>query len=130
MTPETGRCPTCSASISIDSKECPECGETFVGDVKVLEDEEVAYEEGKRERFLFWTGLMLVFVGGFFSIGSFVHDWFKVPVIGQAFDAFGWVNRIFAAVGLVVLIMGIVFLILSLRLTKVVSEEDYEVGAP
>ncbi|MFQ6128351.1 MAG: hypothetical protein ACE5QW_05570 [Thermoplasmata archaeon] len=96
----------------------------------MLEEEEVAYEEGKRERLLFWLGLVLVFFGGFFSLGSFAHDWFKIPIIGEAYYAFGWINRLFATAGLVALIVGIVFLILSLRLTKVVSEEDYEVGAP
>lgn len=130
MASETGKCPTCSASLPLDSKECPECGETFTGEVKVLEEEEVAYQEGRRERILFWLGLVLVGAGGFFSLGSFAHDWFSIPIIGHAFDEFGWVNRIFATVGLIVLIIGIVFLILSLRLTKVVSEEDYEVGAP
>lgn len=130
MASDMGKCPTCSASISLDSVECPECGETFTGKVKVLKEEEVAYKEGRRERLLFWLGLVLVFLGGFFSLGSFAHDWFKIPIIGQAFDEFGWVNRIFATVGLVALVVGIVFLILSLRLTKVVSEEDYEVGAP
>lgn len=127
---EMGRCPTCSASIPLESRECPECGEDFTGDISVLEEEEEAYEEGRRERILFWIGLILVFLGGFFSLGSFAHDWFKIPVIGEAFDAFGWVNRIFATAGLVILIIGIVLLILSMRLTRVVSEEDYEVGAP
>jgi hypothetical protein len=130
MASEKGKCPTCSASIPLDSVECPECGETFSGEVTILEEEEVTRVEGRRERLLFWLGLVLAGLGGFFSLGSFAHDWFSIPIIGMAFDEFGWVNRIFATVGLIALIIGIVFLILSLRLTKVVSEEDYEVGAP
>ena len=130
MASEMGKCPTCSASIPLDSAECPECGESFTGEVKVLEGDEATYVEGRRERLLFWLGLILIGVGGFFSLGSFAHDWFSIPIIGMAFDEFGWVNRIFATVGLIALIIGIIFLILSLRLTKVVSDEDYEVGAP
>lgn len=129
MASEMGKCPTCSAPIPLDSSECPECGEMFSGDIKVLEEEKTVYREGRRERLLFWLGLILVGGGGFFSLGSFAHDWFKVPVIGEAFDEFGWLNRIFATVGLIVLIIGIVFLILSLRLTRIPSDEDYEVGA-
>ena len=45
MASETGKCPTCSASLPLDSKECPECGETVTGEVKVLEEDKKALEK-------------------------------------------------------------------------------------
>lgn len=126
---EMGKCPTCGAVIPLDSKECPECGEIFTDEVKVIKEEEVVYEEGKREKLLFWVGLVLVLLGGpGLALGSWMHDWFRVPIIGQAYDAFGPINRLFATVGMIILIIGIILLILSLRLTRTVVDEDYEVG--
>jgi len=70
----------------------------------------------KRDRFLFYLGLVLVLVGGpGLALGTFAHDSLRVPVGGVAYDAFGWVNQSVLGVGAVVLIVGIVFLILGLR---------------
>ena len=64
------------------------------------------------------------------SVGSWLHDFLRIPVGGSAFDAFGWLNRSVAAIGLVILIVGIVLLILSMRLGSAAAEEDYDVGIP
>ncbi len=70
----------------------------------------------KRDRFLFYVGLVLFLVGGpGLSVGTFAHDSLRVPVGGAAYDAFGWVNQAVLGVGVVVLVVGIVFLILGLR---------------
>jgi len=70
----------------------------------------------KRDRFLFYFGLVLVLLGGpGLAVGTFAHDSLRVPVGGTAYDAFGWVNQSFLGVGVVVLFIGIVFLILGLR---------------
>jgi hypothetical protein len=70
----------------------------------------------KRDRILFFTGLVLSLLGGpGLLIGTVAHDFLRVPVIGNAYDAFGWVNQTFLGVGLVLLVVGIVFLILGLR---------------
>ena len=70
----------------------------------------------KRDRFLFYVGLVLVRVGGSgLTAGSYAHDSLRVPVGGTAFDAFGWLNQTALGVGVVLLLIGIVFLILGLR---------------
>jgi len=137
-TSETGEqakaeCPSCGAVIPQDAEECPQCGELFATEaLEAFEaPEEEVVEEGRRERILFYLGVVLILLGGpGIALGSWLHDWFSIPIIGNAFDAFGWVNRLFAAVGLIVLIVGMVFLILSLRMTKPETEGDYEVGLP
>ena len=78
----------------------------------------------KRDRFLFYLGLVLFLVGGpGLAVGTFAHDSLRVPVGGSAYDAFGWVNQTVLGVGGVVLFIGIVFLILGLR-GGVLSREE------
>ena len=62
--------------------------------------------------------------------GAHATQHVRIPIGGSAFEAFGWVNRAVAATGLVILIVGIVLLILSMRLGSAASEEDYDVGIP
>jgi len=70
----------------------------------------------KRDRFLFYIGLILFLLGGpGLAVGTYAHDVMRVPVGGNAFDAFGWVNQTVLGVGVVALLIGIVFLILGLR---------------
>jgi len=57
------------------------------------------------------------------ALGSWLHDVLKIPIGGEAYEAFGWVNKLFASAGLLILIVGILLLILSLRRTAVVVEE-------
>lgn len=130
---EVAYCPMCDAEVPMDAAECPKCGEVFEPEVAVLEglrdistDREEP-EEG-RGRFLFYAGLAMVLAGGpGIALGSWLHDIMRIPVVGQAYDAFGWLNRFVAAIGLVVLVVGIVLLILALRLSRPVGE-DYDLG--
>ena len=126
---ELAECSSCGAKIPADAKECPQCGEVFSEDL--LEEAGEGAKGGRRERLLFYLGLVLILIGGpGMALGSVLHDSLKISIIGNAFDAFGWLNRIFAAVGLVILIVGIVFLILSARLTSRSTESEYDVGSP
>jgi hypothetical protein len=75
---------------------------------------------GFREKLLFYMGIFLILLGGpGIALGSWLHDTLRIGIGEyQAFDVFGPWNRLVAAVGLIVLIVGIVFLILSLRLSR------------
>jgi len=132
MADESYECPSCGASVSADATECPKCGEIFdASAVQAASKEESPKKSSRRERFLFYAGVLAVLAGGpGLALGSWLHDVLRISIIGDAFDAFGWVNRLFAAVGLVILIVGIVFLILSMRLGKSEFDEDYDIGTP
>src|SRR5229473_2257757 len=108
-------CPTCQASVPLDAKECPRCGEMFEGFPGIddpvasqgserersMDEAQDGGRAGFREKLLFYMGTLRIGIGEY-----------------QAFDVFGPWNRLVAAVGLIVLIVGIVFLILSLRLSR------------
>lgn len=125
---QIAECPSCGSEVALDAKECPTCGEIFAEE---LLEEGAAEEEAKpsrREKMIFYAGLLLVLAGGpGIALGSWLHDVLRIPIGGQAYDIFGPVNRLFAAVGLVVLLVGIVLMILSLRLVR--PTFDYDVGA-
>lgn len=129
-TEQVAECPSCGSQVAIDAKECPRCGEIFAEEL--LTDSQAMEEEGKPsriERILFLGGIILVLAGGpGLALGSWLHDVLQIHIIGDAFETFGWVNRLFAAAGLVVLLVGIVLLILSLRMAK--PGFDYDVGVP
>ncbi len=131
-------CPTCKAVVPMDATECPQCGELFEMETaasrpvreEAVEAAEPAGEEadeetgesksGFREKFLFYTGIFLILLGGpGIALGSWLHDVLRIG-FGEfnAFDAFGSWNRLVTAIGLIVLIVGIVFLILSLRFSR------------
>ncbi len=126
-------CPSCSAIVPIDATECPRCGELFAEEAIEVDPEPEAKEKtaGFREKFLFYTGIILILIGGpGVALGSWLHDIFRISYGNyNAFDVFGPVNRLVAALGLIVLIVGIVFLILSLRLSRP-AEPDYDIGTP
>jgi hypothetical protein len=139
-------CPTCSAIIPLDAKECPNCGEIFVDDPVEPSSREIAAGEervelpegptveeevvtaGRREKILFYLSIMLILLGGpGIALGSWLHDILRIPILGDTYDAFGWMNKLFASAGLLVLIVGIILLILSLRRTTAVVE-DYDLS--
>jgi len=127
MAVEVYECPSCGASVAKEATECPKCGEIFEASALQVD----AKTSGRRERLLFYAGVLLVLAGGpGIAVGSWLHDLLRIPLGGSAFDAFGWLNRLVAAVGLVILIVGIVLLILSMRLGSAAGEEDYDVGIP
>jgi hypothetical protein len=129
-------CPTCKSVVPIDAPECPQCGELFeteasagkpvsaasadVAEDSADEDERAEGKTGFREKFLFYAGIFLILLGGpGIALGSWLHDELRISV-GEftAFDAFGPWNRLVTAIGLIVLIVGIVCLILSLRFSR------------
>ncbi len=127
--PELAECSSCGARIPMDAKECPQCGEIF--SPELLEEAREVSTSRRRERLVFYLGLVFVIMGGpGMALGSLLHDVLRIPVFGSAYYEFGWVNRTFAAVGLVVLIVGVVFLMLSSRFTTKYSENDYDIGTP
>jgi hypothetical protein len=128
-------CPTCKAVVALDATECPQCGELFDQEVvtggrgeadsgeadrAASEDSAEEPKTGFREKFLFYTGIFLILLGGpGIALGSWLHDVLQISV-GEfrSFDVFGPWNRLVTAIGLIVLIVGIVFLILSLRFSR------------
>jgi len=127
--PELAECSSCGAKIPADAKECPQCGEIF--SEELLKEAEEAGKPGRRERIMFYLGIVFILVGGpGMALGSLLHDTLKIPVVGSAYDEFGWINRMFAAIGLVVLIVGVVFMILSVRLAPKSDGGEYDVGTP
>jgi len=70
----------------------------------------------RRDRYLFFSGLILLLLGGpGLLVGSFGHDAFRVPVVGQAYDAFGWMNQTVLGLGIVLLVIGVLFTALALK---------------
>ncbi len=70
----------------------------------------------RRDRVLFFTGLVLLLLGGpGFVVGTFAHDSMRVPVVGEAYYEFGWVNVTFLALGIVLALVGAAFVALGLR---------------
>ena len=131
MAVEVYECPSCGSAVDRDATECPKCGEIFEATALQVDSNEVAKTSGRRERLLFYAGVLLVLAGGpGIAVGSWLHDFLRIPIGGSAYEAFGWVNRGVAAVGLVILIVGIVLLILSMRLGSTSIDEDYDVGMP
>ncbi len=118
-------CPICHGEVAEDALECPTCGEAFEPvTVEATLPAEAAEPEGRapgfREKFLYYAGIALILLGGpGFALGSWLHDVLRISFLNYAaFDAFGPVNRLVLAIGLIVMIVGIVFLILSLRLSR------------
>jgi len=124
---QAAECPSCGAAVPLDAKECASCGEIFAEELLQAPEEEA--KPSRVEKYLFFGGLILVLLGGpGIALGSWLHDVLQIPIVGEAYSVFGWLNRLFAAAGLVVLLVGIVLLILSLRLVR--PAFDYDVGAP
>ena len=122
-------CPSCGTEVALDAKECSNCGEIFAEELLQVESPKAEEEKASRmEKLLFYGGILLVLAGGpGLAIGSWLHDVLQINIIGDAFEVFGWLNRLFAALGLLVLLVGIVLLILSIRLVRPTYE--YDVGA-
>ncbi len=115
-------CPICGARIGSDIPECPLCGEPRAPSALDVEvpPEERARERGFREKFLYYAGIAMILLGGpGIALGSWLHDVLRISYLNyNDFDVFGPVNQLVAAVGLIVMIVGVVFLIVSLRLSR------------
>ena len=110
-------CPMCGAKVPEGAAECPNCEEPFTPEAfeATLEKEE------KGSKWMFWTGLILVIIGGpGVALGSWLHDLLNISIANyDNFDSFGWANRLVASVGMIILVVGIIMLILSLpKLSK------------
>jgi len=131
-------CPSCESIVPMDAVECPKCGEVFADEAPDVESpaetaeapDEKETSGGFRAKLLFYMGVVLILLGGpGIALGSWLHDVLRIAIGGLSFEAFGWVNRLVSAIGLIVLIVGIVCLVLSLRLSKPV-DVDYDIGSP
>ena len=70
----------------------------------------------RRDRILFYAGLVLLLAGlPGLALGSLFHDMFRVELVGSAFDAWGWINQLFAYLGVFLGVVGIALLAVSLR---------------
>src|SRR2546427_10260915 len=145
-------CPTCKAVVPIDAPECPQCGELFETEAptgataspsasaedSAQDDEEIKEKTGFREKFLFYAGIFLILLGGpGIALGSWLHD--ELRISGGEFtavDAFGPWHRLVTPIRVIVLIVRVVCLILSARvsrpadLVKCPNQLRYSVGRP
>ncbi len=115
-------CPICHAQLEADAAECPRCGEGLAPNTFSADGlpEGSRPERGFREKLLYYLGIALILLGGpGIALGSWLHDVLRISYLNyNAFDVFGPMNRLVVAVGLIVMIVGVVFLVVSLRLTR------------
>lgn len=70
----------------------------------------------KRDRILFYCGLILLLAGlPGLALGSLFHDSARIPVVGDAYDSWGWINQTFALLGIFIAVLGVLLLAFSLR---------------
>ncbi len=116
------QCPICHTPIPAEATECPRCGEAIRESTVELAEEATpsAAVPSFREKFLYYAGIALILLGGpGIALGSWLHDVLRISYLNyNSFDVFGPVNRLVLAVGLIVMIVGVVFLVLSLRLSR------------
>jgi len=71
-------------------------------------------DDGRTGRLYWHTGLILIVVGVVGFVGfSVLHDVFEIPIVGEAFDEFGSLNRLAVFLGVVLQAFGISFLFFS-----------------
>jgi hypothetical protein len=121
-------CPICRTPLSPEAVECPRCGESFLdtNPEAVEADESTKSVTGFREKFLYYAGIALILLGGpGIALGSWLHDVLRISYLNyNSFGVFGPVNRLVLGLGLIVMIVGVVFLILSLRLSRPTDIQD------
>ena len=70
----------------------------------------------RRDRAMFYVGVVCAAVGSFgFGLGSFLHDFFRVPLVGRTYTAFGSLNVVATLFGGIVVLVGVVAIAISLR---------------
>ena len=104
------QCPMCGSAVPPEAVECPSCSEPLSPEAF-----EVRGQMSKKSKLLFYSGVLLVLIGGpGVALGSWLHDILKIPIGTYDSWEWGWVNSLVAAVGIVILVIGIILLILSL----------------
>jgi heme exporter protein D len=83
-----------------------------------IEEEEVEKKPGKS----LLVGIIIVIVGAGLALGSWLHDAWEIPIGGTAYGSFGWLNISVAVIGIIVLIVGIIFVALSRKKTVIAEE--------
>jgi len=59
-------------------------------------------------------------------LGSWLHEMMRFPLVGEAYDAWGWINQITVIVGLFMAFAGSILLALSLRGGAIDAEDARE----
>jgi len=94
------------------------------GYLSTVEKENEKLENLRRDRLLFYSGILLALVGGpGFLMMSWLHDVLKVPIIGNGYHIFGPVNVSFTLLGLIPMVFGLILLGISLRGGLVPNQE-------
>jgi len=70
----------------------------------------------RRDRALYYSGLFL-FLAGMpgLMLSSWLHDLIRVPIIGEVYDAWGWLNQMAFLMGIFISVIGGAMLAVSLR---------------
>jgi uncharacterized membrane protein YcjF (UPF0283 family) len=140
--PDATKCPVCGIEFEDDEDEkALEEDKGEEGEEDLEEEDEDEGEEAEedveeedirkvphilRDRILFYAGIVLIMAGGpGLAFGSWLHDVLGIPLVGDTYAAFGWINVMFAITGGVVLIIGVILLVLSLR-GGILSQDDFE----
>ena len=113
-------CPICRTAVPAEAAECPRCGEPFHEAASPSDLPVAERVPGRREKFLYYSGIALILLGGpGIALGSWLHDVLRISYLNyDAFTVFGPMNQLVLAVGLIAMIVGTVFLLLSLRLSR------------
>ena len=118
------KCPTCGKDTPPGAKECPSCGEAISPETAEAVEEQ---EPPKKTNWIFWSGLILVLMGGpGIAVGSWLHDLLKInfPSGYDSWSVFGWVNKLTAAVGIILLLVGMLVLAVSIMRERPVQDEE------
>ena len=125
--PPSPQCPICGTELPAEATECLRCGEPLGGLASPTPADSAPSDPvvGRRERFLYYSGIALILLGGpGIAQGSWLHDVLRISYLNtDSFDVFGPVNRLVLAGGLVVMTVGTVFLLLSMRLSRPADTE-------
>ncbi len=70
----------------------------------------------RSHRVIFYAGgVNVAFGGAVLVFGSFLHDFFRVPFIGETYDAFGPLNLFAAQLGALFVVLGVVAMTAAAR---------------